>query len=690
MISQIPIHKLTQPGQPQTGISTTLQGPDITLEIKDAAIESLVEKEWLLTNSRAGFSSQTLAGCNTRRYHALLVGSQNPPACRIKALANCLETIGVGKDEYSFSCFEFDKAFHPQGYQYLRRFRKDVGIHWDYELPVAKITRSLYLMPDSDTIALIYQFSQVKKDFDFSIRPFAAMRDFHCLQKASNGLYSLWNDHDISVQSNGNLDGKLTLFSDMMRFEQMPTWWNRFFLRQEQRRGQDCMEDLWSPGVFRCHINNPVRIVLWAAFTESSESHPALDTLEADITIEDLRLRQKELLKNSNPSQPVQQQLFLAASQFVVERTIGGQTTPTVIAGYPWFLDWGRDTFISLEGLCLCTGRHETAAGILQTFARAVSEGMIPNRFDDYGQDAHYNSVDSSLWFVHAAFAYLYYSGDRPTFASTLLPAVKWIIDSYHHGTRFDIHADKDSLMSAGNADTQLTWMDAKNNGVVFTPRYGKAVEINALWYNALRNLESYYQDKNIEQAAFYHTTAEEVKKNFARLFWNEKANCLYDCILPDGTEDASIRPNQILAVSLPHSPLNIQQQALVVGVVQGHLLSPYGLRTLSPVDQRYVPYYGGDPFQRDAAYHQGTVWPWLMGHFVEAYLRVYEFSNDAKSQCAQFLEPLLTQLTEDGCIGSISEIYDAEPPQRPKGCFAQAWSVAEVLRAWTLIHKKR
>jgi predicted glycogen debranching enzyme len=314
---------------------------------------------------------------------------------------------------------------------------------------------------------------------------------------------------------------------------------------------------------------------------------------------------------------------------------------------------------------------------------------MIPNRFDDYGQAAHYNSVDASLWFIHAAFAYLNYSGDRQNFASTLLPAVKWIIDSYHRGTRFDIHADKDGLISAGDADTQLTWMDAKHNGVVFTPRYGKAVEINALWYNALRNLELYYQDKNVEQNEVYRSMAQEVQKNFSPLFWNEPANCLFDCILPDGTEDFSLRPNQIFAVSLPHCPLSQQQQASVVDAVQGHLLTPYGLRTLSPVDPRYVPYYEGDPFRRDAAYHQGTVWPWLIGPFVEAYLKVHEFSPAAKAQCSQFIEPLLNHLTEDGCLGSISEIFDAEPPQKPKGCFAQAWSVAEVLRAWTLINKK-
>jgi predicted glycogen debranching enzyme len=689
MISQISINKLSRPAY-GTSKASVLQGLDMVMEIKDFTTEQLVEKEWLLTNSRAAFSSGTLAGCNTRRYHALLVGSQNPPACRIKALSNCLETIQAGQQEYSFSCFEFEKAFHPQGYQYLRRFRKDVGVHWDYELPFACVSRSLYLLPDSDNIALIYTFSEVKKEFDFAVRPFTAMRDFHCLQKASNGLYSLWNDQDISVQSNGNLDGKLTMFCEMMRFEQMPQWWYRFFYRQEQRRGQDCLEDLWSPGVFRCHVNSSGKIVLWAGFTESSESQPPLNTLDADIAIEGLRLRQKELLKTSNPAEPIQQQLFLASGQFLAERMISEHPTPTIIAGFPWFVDWGRDTFISLEGLCLCTGRYDAAAGVLQTFARAVSEGMIPNRFDDYGQAAHYNSVDASLWFVHAAFAYLHYTNDRQTFASTLLPAVKWIIDSYHRGTRFNIHADKDGLISAGNAETQLTWMDAKHNGVVFTPRYGKAVEINALWYNALRNLEAYYQDKNVEQTAFYHAAAEEVQKNFARLFWNEKTNCLYDCVLPDGTEDASIRPNQIFAVSLPFSPLNRQQQALVVGIVQGHLLTPRGLRTLSAVDSRYIPHYEGDPFQRDAAYHQGTVWPWLIGPFVEAYLRVHEFSGEAKSQCSQFLAPLLAHLTEDGCLGSISEIFDAEPPQNPKGCFAQAWSVAEVLRAWSLIHKKQ
>jgi len=666
-----------------------LQGTTIQFNLKNAPLEHVVEREWLLTNSRAGFSSSTLAGCNTRRYHALLVGSRTPPANRIKALATCLETLlRSNGQEFSFSCFEFDKAFHPQGYQYLTAFRKDIGVHWDYRMEFAALTRSLYLLPDSDTIALSYHFTEVKEPFDFSIRPFASMQDFHSLQNESSHLYSLWNDQEIIVQNDSPHHGKLLLYCDSTRFEQHPQWWRRFFYRQEQRRGQDCFEDLWSPGIFTRRIEKPCRLTFWASLADEMEPNNNLDQMDLDIVIDSLTLKHKEWLKKADTTEPVCSQLFISAGQFVVERNIGDRPTPTIIAGYPWFLDWGRDTFIALEGLCLCTGQYLTAAGVLQTFAKAVSEGMIPNRFDDYGHGAHYNSVDASLWFIHAAFAYLRTTDDRQTFSGKLLPAIKWIVDSYRRGTRFDIHADKDSLISAGNADTQLTWMDAKCNGVVFTPRYGKAVEINALWYNALRNLEWYYQDKNIEQTAFYHSLAEEVHKNFPRVFWNEKYNCLFDCVLPDGTEDASIRPNQILAVSLPYSPLTRSQQQKVVQVVQDHLLTPHGLRSLSPTDSRYAPRYEGGPYERDSAYHQGTVWAWLIGPFIEAYLRVNNFTPEAKRQAGLFLEPLLTHFIEDGCIGSISEVFDGDPPQKPKGCFAQAWSVAEVLRAWMLIHK--
>ncbi len=670
-------------------INNHIEGDRLFFNLKDSAPEQIIEKEWLLTNSRAGFAAGTLAGCNTRRYHAMLIGSSNPPANRVKALANCFETIHRGDKELSFSCFEFDNAFHPRGFQYLRSFRSDIGVHWDYDLEFARVTRSLYLLADSDVAAIVYTFSGVTEGFDFAVRPFAGLQDFHHLQHNSSHLYSLWNDQEITVQSGNDFSGKLLLHSEMMRFEQQPQWWDRFLYRQERRRGQDCYEDLWSPGVFKRRIEKACRVVLWAGFCGSTEQDNPLEQLDIDVVLDGLMLSRKEQLKNSDPAEPIQQQLFRASAQFLVERNLNDRSTPTIIAGYPWFVDWGRDTFIALEGLCLTPGRYQVASGVLQTFARAVSEGMIPNRFDDYGQAAHYNSVDASLWFVHAAFAYLRMTNDRQTFSGKLLPAVRWIIDSYRRGTRFEIHADHDSLISAGNADTQLTWMDAKCNGVTFTPRYGKAVEINALWYNALRNLEQYHQDKNIEQTAFYRNVADEVQGHFAKLFWNDKAGCLYDCVLPDGTQDPSIRPNQIFAVSLPFSPLTQAQQEAVVQVVHDHLLTPFGLRTLSPTDSRYVPRFEGNPFERDSAYHQGTVWPWLIGPFIEAYLRVHSFSAEAKDQGKVFLEPLLKQLTADGCVGTLSEVLDGDPPQKPKGCFAQAWSVAEVLRAWTLLYKK-
>lgn len=666
-----------------------MRGEHLFYDLKDSTPEQLIEKEWLLTNSRAGFASGTLAGCNTRRYHAMLIGSANPPANRIKALANCFETIHLAEKEFSFSCFEFENAFHPRGFQYLQSFRSDIGVHWDYDLEFARITRSLYLLPDSDVAAIVYTFSAVTQSFDFAVRPFAGLLDFHHLQNGSAHLYSLWNDQEITVQTDNDHFGKLLLHCDMMRFEQQPQWWHRFYYRQERRRGQDCFEDLWSPGVFKRRVEKPCQVVMWAGFAGSAELNNPLEQLDIDVVLDSLKLRQKESLKNAPPDQPIQQQLYKASAQFLVERNLNDRPTPTIIAGYPWFVDWGRDTFISLEGLCLCTGRYQFASGVLQTFARAVSEGMIPNRFDDYGHAAHYNSVDASLWFVHAAFAYLRATNDRQTFSGKLLPAVRWIVDSYRRGTRFDICADHDSLITAGNPETQLTWMDAKCNGVTFTPRYGKAVEINALWYNALRNLEQYHQDKNIEQASFYHDLAEEVYGHFAKLFWNEKTGCLYDCVLPDGTCDGSIRPNQIFAVSLPYSPLAPAQQKSVVQVVHDHLLTLYGLRTLSPTDSRYKPRYEGNPFERDSAYHQGTVWPWLMGPFVEAYLRINGFSAESKQQCSVFLSPLIRHLTEEGCLGTLCEIFDGDPPQKPKGCFAQAWSVAEVLRAWMLINKQ-
>ena len=397
-------------------------------------------------------------------------------------------------------------------------------------------------------------------------------------------------------------------------------------------------------------------------------------------------LREKELIPQDKSPDPTFAALCSAAGTFVIERRIESRLTPTILAGYPWFLDWGRDTFISLPGLLLSTERFKTAAGVLTTFAEAVSEGMIPNRFDDYGQSPHYNSVDASLWFIHSAFEYLDNTEDNSTFSVKLLPAVKWIIDSYHKGTRFDIHADTDQLITAGSQDTQLTWMDAKCGGIAFTPRYGKAVEINALWFSNLQRIANYYKDKDPEQHCRYKNLADKVKESFNLLFWNNSTGYLNDCILSKDKIDTTLRPNQIFAVSLPFSPLEEQRQKNVVDIVAEKLLTPFGLRSLSPTDSRYIGKYKGNQYQRDSAYHNGTVWAFLIGPFIEAYLKVNNFDKQSKKQARHFLEPLLCHITSSGCVGNISEIFDGAAPHEQKGCFAQAWSVAEVIRAYVLI----
>ena len=332
----------------------------------------------------------------------------------------------------------------------------------------------------------------------------------------------------------------------------------------------------------------------------------------------------------------------------------------------------------------LATGRTTEAREVLTTFGEVLNEGMIPNRFDDYGGAPHYNSVDASLWYINAAYQYMLTTPEEVTFEQTLRPIMKEIVTAYQRGTRFDIHGNEDGLISAGDTETQLTWMDAKCNEVTFTPRYGKAVEINALWINALNILADTAGDA--DEGMRYVSMAKRAEKSFAQLFWNEQTQCLNDCVLPDGTVDASVRPNQIFAVSLSFSALSRQQQRAVVDKVKNELLTPYGLRSLSPADGRYQGHYGGDQFQRDSAYHQGRVWAFLVGPFVEAYLKVHGFSRLSRREAKDMLAPLLEHLHTQGCLGSISEIFDGDYPHRPRGCVCQAWSVAELLRVKRLL----
>jgi predicted glycogen debranching enzyme len=694
-------------------LQKSAEAANISVSIAKKDVDNLLTKEWLLTNGRGSYASSTVVGCNTRAYHGLLIGSLMPPAHRVMALSNCLEMIISGAGIFNLSTFEFPDKFAPTGFVFLKNFRKDIGAHFDYKLENVELTKSVYLVRDTDKVAVVYDFTNVAEPIEFVSRPFVGLRNFHALQNSYATLYSKWLGSDtkgllVRHQMPGSYE--LRLCCPSAKFEKDPQWWFNFTYRQDRERGQSFTEDLWTPGFFKCRIDSPVKFVLWASLSSpkaGEKDSPAMN-MDIDTVCKDLRKYRQEQIhlitrakdkfqipfthdRSTNQKLRIGswkyfEMLCMAADQFVTKRNTSRTIASTILAGYPWFADWGRDAFISLPGLLLATGRFEEAKSVLTTFAAVADEGMIPNRFDDYSNSTHFNSVDASLWFINASFQYLRATDDSKTFMQEMMPTIRWTIDSYQKGTRFGIHADADGLITAGYEQTQLTWMDAKCDGIAFTPRYGKAVEVNALWYNSLCLLAKFYADRDEETAGHYRSMAEKVQTSFCELFWNESKSYLNDCILPDGSIDDSLRPNQIFAVSLDYSPLSELHQALVVEAVKYKLLTPYGLRTLSPDSPNYKGVYTGPMRQRDEAYHQGTVWPYLIGSFIEAYLKVNEFSNESKIQAAQFVEPLLRHLTEDGCVGSISEIFDGDEPQKPKGCFAQAWSVAELIRAYRLI----
>ncbi|HUV41343.1 MAG TPA: amylo-alpha-1,6-glucosidase [Sedimentisphaerales bacterium] len=678
------------------------------------SVDNLLQKEWLLTNGRGGYAASTVLSCNTRRYHGLLVGTLRPPAHRIMALSACLDMVVCSEGIFNLSAFEFADRFAPDNFPCIKKFRRNCGVHFDYQFEHVQLTKSVYLLHAADTVAVVYEFTSLKEPVNLILRPFIGLRDFHYLQKSSADLSAcrLEDKGTLLVRHNAPVGCELRLNCPRADFENDPQWWFDFVYRKDRERGQDFTEDLWAPGFFRCRIDSPAQVVLWATLRPGQNNQQIPRNFDIRRSIAQLHSRKKSIIdeslsikkkQSSIRAMPtgIETTLALAADAFIATRessherraTSDGppatshESRATILAGFPWFFDWGRDTFVALPGLLLETGRFHLAKAVLLRFANAAEQGMIPNRFDDRTGTAHFNSIDASLWFINTAFQYLRTSGDTDGFTGELLPTITSIMDSYRHGTHFGIHADTDGLITGGNEQTQLTWMDARFEDRSFTPRHGKAVEVNALWYNALCLTAEFLTQRAPAAAAGSQLLADKVKDSFRRLFWNAERGYLNDCILPDGSVDSTIRPNQIFAVSLPFSPLTPTQQKAVVDNVQEHLLTPYGLRTLSPADSRYQGRCTGPQAQRDRAYHQGTVWPYLIGPFVQAYLKINNFSPESRKQACQFIEPLTRHLFEDGCLGQVSEIFDGDPPHTPRGCIAQAWSVAELLRAYKLIY---
>ncbi len=644
-------------------------------------------REWLVTNGIGGYASGTVAGLLTRRYHGLLVAALKPPLRRTLLLTKLDETATYDGRTYPLFAnrwavpvaalrYELGRGWNgvePIGFYHLQRFHMEGTTPvWTFACADALLEKRVWMQPGANTTYIRYDLLRATAPLALSIKAIVNYRDHH-----SNTYAGDWQmrvepvAHGLRVTA---FDGAVPFYLQSDRCEAMPQheWYQDYFLSAERYRGLDALDHNLCAGHFHAVLHPGETLTIVA----STEATPSLDS--ASAYGERQEHEQRLVTQSGLTDAPVWvQHLILAADQFIVRRTLPNSIDGrSVIAGYPWFGDWGRDTMISLPGLTLVTGRHDVAARILRTFAHFVDQGMLPNRFPDKNETPEYNTVDAALWYFEAFRAYHAATGDD-TLLRDLFPVLREIIAWHQRGTRYNIRLDpNDGLLYAGEAGVQLTWMDAKVDDWVVTPRIGKPVEINALWYNALRSMADFARRLG-EPANGYEALAEQAHAGFAR-FWNEASGYCYDLLNGPEGDDPALRPNQLFAVSLPHSPLTSQQQRGVVDACARHLLTSHGLRSLAPHDPAYIGQYGGDQRQRDAAYHQGAVWGWLIGPFVSAHLRVYGDRELARS----FLQPLIHHLAGHG-VGSISEIFDGDPPFAPRGCIAQAWSVAEVLRAW-------
>ncbi|MET0624460.1 MAG: amylo-alpha-1,6-glucosidase [Pyrinomonadaceae bacterium] len=661
--------------------------------------ELMLGREWLVTNGLGGFASGTLAGVPTRRYHGLLVAALPTPLGRTVMFNHLSEWLRlptgarhqIGGQERAGGQLEWPGAKH------LREFRLEEGSPvWRYELDGHVVEKRILLVHSQNTVHVNYRLVEGEGTVRLKLRPALQFRPLEeAVHSTANEPYTVTSTEDRLEVSTGHKYPplRLKIYGLRATFALDGGKLQNVHYRTEERRGYDHTGELWSPGYFSVDVTSDVSATLVGS-TESWELIRALSPEEAQTAEHE---RRERLLAAAAPAarEGVAAELVYAADQFVITPSgrqedaarahAAGEEVRSVIAGYHWFTDWGRDTMISLEGLTCTTGRHREAGWILRTFGQYVRDGLIPNMFPDGASEGLYHTADATLWFFHALDRYLQTTDDRVTL-EVLLPKMYEIVDRHLEGTRFGIKVDPaDGLLAQGAEGYQLTWMDAKCDGWVVTPRRGKAVEINALWYNALRLLEGWTREAgDAARADELSGHAAACRRSFNERFWYEEGGHLFDVVESrdlDGRDDPACRPNQLFAVSLEHPVLERERWESVVGVVREKLLTPVGLRSLSPDHVDFKPTYHGDLKTRDAAYHQGTVWGWLVGPFVDAWLKVHP---EDRAGARKFLEGFIPHL-DDACVGSISEVFDAVPPYTARGCVAQAWSVAEVLRCWVL-----
>jgi predicted glycogen debranching enzyme len=643
-------------------------------------LEDLQTREWLVTNGIGGYASGTIANSLTRGYHGILVAALKPPLERTLLATKIEETAQYCGFNYSlFSNNWAEGKIDPKNH-YLHEFNLERTIpYWCYQLQDARLQKRIWMQLGFNTTYIHYQLSQASQPLTLSLKALVNYRDYHGRTTAGNwwmNVAIIENGVRVIAFPNGI---PFYIFADRASISLTHDWYYRFDLPRERDRGLYYFDD-------HLHVANlsatlqPGESLTIVATTEVNPNLDGMGQLECRRAYEEDLLKRATAYKNA----PVWiEQLVLAADNFIVDRPSRDRPSgKTILAGYHWFTDWGRDTMISLPGLTLATGRPEIARSILSTFANFISQGMLPNRFPDDGApltDDDYNTVDATLWYFEAIRAY-YEATQDETLLEELFPKLAEIIEWHCRGTRYNIHCDRsDGLLYAGEPGVQLTWMDAKVANWVVTPRIGKPVEINALWYNALGAIAQFAKQLG-KPYREYNELSQKTQQGFQR-FWSDDLGYCFDVLDTSEGNDTSLRPNQIFAISLAEDLLHPFQKQKILKICEKLLLTPYGLRSLSPIDFNYKGYYDGDRLRRDGAYHQGTVWTWLLGAFVLAHWQVYRDRDKAR----KFFELLKNHIYEAG-VGNISEIFDGNSPFAPKGCIAQAWSVAEILRVWAII----
>ena len=671
--------------------------PSISLSRETLSrFEDAIQKEWIITNGLGGYASSTVLGMNTRKYHGLLVAALHPPRDRRVCLAKLDEEISIGSNVYSLGANEFQNGIFPQGHMFLKEFSISPFPKYTYVTQDVELRKTVLMPRERNAVITVYEIlNRNCSDVRIRVFPLINWRHFHSVTDRRRIPWEF-----VQKQEDKGVGIRLgvpwsTLAMNTTSGHYFPTgkWVERLYFREEAKRGESCLDDCYQPGCFEVDVeankNENFAVIVVA---DNSESDARMILAEMPSTICDVEAlcareteRCRNLLKKFYDAQgrvaanDWLNWIILATDMFIVKGVDDEQNS--VIAGYHWFEAWGRDTFISLPGLMLVTERFEDARKIFLTFKKHCKDGLIPNFISDQTGQPAYNTVDTTLWYVNAVLQYLKYTGDFKFVREQIWETLKAIIENHSNGTAFAIHTDDDGLLSHG---PQLTWEDASVDGQPITPRAGKAVEIQALWYNALKTMEllaTRFREKS--QAEKYGEMAERARKSLVEKFWNSDKNRLFD-VVSESDKDDSVRPNQIIAVALDFDALDDVKNEKIVDTVQRELLTPYGLRTLARNDPRYMGICAGDRRSRDTAYHNGTVWPWLLGPFAKAFLKTKGYA-EYRRECAlkNFLLPLFNGQVLKAGLGTVSEIFDGEPPHMPRGCIAQAWSVAEPLRAY-------